>query len=283
MNQVSFFLYGLLLLFLFSSHQVVSQERYCTSSDGVKVCYNGYGQGDNLVVFVHGWSCDKSYWNKQVDFFKSDYHAVTIDLDGHGSSGLGRTDWNMPLFGDDVLAVLNQFDFDKAYLVGHSMGADVILEAGSKWRKNNIHLFLIDRFENTPTTWTGETFDNFLESFKEDFRSQTYQWVRNVMFIPDSDSTLVEWIANDMSQANKDVAISAFKNLFSTDYLPIIDELNERNVQMTIVNSSYKALLNEENLEKLGFDVVVIPKCGHFIMMEQPDEFNKMLKGLIEN
>ncbi len=213
----------IVLTYLFSCQTPDGKDQFCKSPDGVKICYTEYGTGDQLIVFVHGWSCDKTYWREQIDFFKDDFHIVTIDLGGHGNSGMNRTNWTMSAYGDDVNSVLKKMKFDKAYLVGHSMGSDVILEAANKWGQNNIKLFLVDRFNDTPTPWVGESFDNFLQPFKVDFVTATSQWIEQVMFVPETDPELIVWVTNDMSEANPDVALSAFENLFRNDYLPIIE------------------------------------------------------------
>jgi hypothetical protein len=46
--------------------------------------------------------------------------VVVVDLGGHGQSGLGRSDWNMQAFGDDVVAVVEEVGAQKVVLVGHA-------------------------------------------------------------------------------------------------------------------------------------------------------------------
>ncbi len=50
---------------------------------------------------------------------------------------------------------------------------------------------------------------------------------------------------------------------------------------MTIFNSDYHPL-NIDNLQKLGFKVVTMSGCGHIMMLEQPETFNNILRGMIE-
>ncbi len=78
-----------------------------TSADGVMIHYEVVGEGEPTLVFVHGWSCDRGYWKGQVDEFAKTYQVVTVDMGGHGESGLGREDWTLAAFGDDVAAVVN--------------------------------------------------------------------------------------------------------------------------------------------------------------------------------
>lgn len=257
-------------------------EKTAISSDGLEIAYTQYGNGGDLILFVHGWSCDQTYWQKQIDHFKDDYTVVTIDLGGHGRSGMDRENATISSFGDDVIAVMQLLNFEKTYLVGHSMGSDVCLDAGTKWDKKNIELILVDRFNNTPSPFVGEPFEKFIEPFNSNFKEYTYNWVKNVMFIPESDSTLIEWIAKDMSEAPPSIAIPAMTDICINDYIPYIDTLVERGIPMTIYNSDYQKN-NIKNLEKLGFDVIIMSNSGHFLMMEQPDEFNQTLMGLIQN
>ena len=186
--------YCLLMVFIFSCQDKEGSDLFCNSSDNLSICYSQYGGGKDLILFVHGWSCDKSYWENQLDYFSKNFHVVTLDLGGHGKSGNDRNEWTISSFGNDVNAVLSQYNFKKAYLVGHSMGSDVILDAASKWETNNIELILVDRFIDTPIPWIGESFEEFYKPFVENFKDYTYSWIKDVMFIPDSDTQLMEWI-----------------------------------------------------------------------------------------
>ena len=95
--------------------------------------YDVHGQGDRALVFVHCWSCDtRTYWQNQVDEFAKDFRVVTVDLGGHGQSGMNRKEWTMAAFGADVAAVVNKLDLKNIVLVGHSMGGPVCLEAARR-------------------------------------------------------------------------------------------------------------------------------------------------------
>jgi pimeloyl-ACP methyl ester carboxylesterase len=255
-------------------------EGFTKSSDGTEISYSYYGKGKELILFVHGWSCDKSYWDNQVEYFRKDYQVVTIDLGGHGKSGLGRKEWTMSSFGDDVISVLKEFKYETAYLVGHSMGANVIVEAGSKLNSNNIELLLVDRFKNDLRPMNEEKVDRFSKPFENDFANKCKEWVKGNLFINDSNPELIEWISNDMSQANPEVALSAFRYTLLHDIKPSINNLNERGISMTVINSDYKKT-NSENLLELGFKIEIMTNTGHFIMMETPDQFNEKVHELI--
>jgi len=71
------------------------------------------GEGEPALVFIHGWCCDRTYWEAQLPYFAQKYKVVTIDLAGHGESGLDRKAWTMKAFGEDVAAVVEKLGFYK--------------------------------------------------------------------------------------------------------------------------------------------------------------------------
>jgi len=83
------------------------------SADGVPIHFTMRGTGDTALVFVHCWSCDSSYWQAQMDYFAADYRVVAIDLAGHGQSGMGRKDYTISGFADDVERVIDSLDLKK--------------------------------------------------------------------------------------------------------------------------------------------------------------------------
>ena len=101
---------------------------FACSADDIPVAFEANGSGTPAIVFVHGWSCDRSYWEAQIEDFAWRHRVVAVDLTGHGASGVGRPAWTMPAYGNDVVAVLERLDVPDAVLIGHSMGGDVIVE-----------------------------------------------------------------------------------------------------------------------------------------------------------
>ena len=81
-------------------------ENTAVSADGVPISFQVKGSGAPALVFIHGWCCDRTYWDAQAAHFSKKHKVVAIDLAGHGGSGLGRKVWTMAAFGEDVVAVV---------------------------------------------------------------------------------------------------------------------------------------------------------------------------------
>ncbi|MBN2134968.1 MAG: hypothetical protein JW737_04510, partial [Acidobacteria bacterium] len=76
-----------LILFLLQVFSIIAigTEKSVEFQTG-KVVYDIEGDGANTLVFVHCWTCNKDFWNNQVEFFKSKFKVISIDLPGHGDS-----------------------------------------------------------------------------------------------------------------------------------------------------------------------------------------------------
>jgi pimeloyl-ACP methyl ester carboxylesterase len=139
------------------------------STDGTPICYEVHGAGAPALVFVHGWSCDRSYWSPQVRHFAVRHQVVAVDLAGHGESGVGRQAWTMPAFGEDVTAVVERLRLESVVMIGHSMGGDVIVEAALDLSRRVAGLVLVDVYSSFEDPSTHEEIQEFIVPFRQDF------------------------------------------------------------------------------------------------------------------
>ena len=79
-NRVSLSLIALSLALFSLFRCAPKQAQETLSVDNIIISYNVEGNGKPVLVFVHGWCCDKDYWKYQVAHFSNDYKVVTIDL-----------------------------------------------------------------------------------------------------------------------------------------------------------------------------------------------------------
>jgi len=249
------------------------------STDGVAVSYDVQGEGEPALVFVHGWSCDRSYWKFQTPYFAERYKVVTIDLAGHGESGLGREKWTMEAFGQDVMAVVEELDLDKVILIGHSMGGPVILEAARQMNERVIGVVGVDTFLNIEVEHPQEQIDNHLGRFRADFAASTERLVRNIL-LPDADPALVEWIIKDMSAGPPEVEIGAMEAYLNYDRKKAFGAVR---APIHCINSDMRAV-NVEAAQKYArsYKVKFMSGVGHFVMMENPEKFNMLLTEVVK-
>jgi pimeloyl-ACP methyl ester carboxylesterase len=95
------------------------------SIDGQRVFYTVSGTGAPALVFVHGWTCDVTFWRFQQEGLGKTFRILTVDLPGHGKSDKPEREYTAEHMARGVLAAMDAAKIDKAILVGHSMGVTV--------------------------------------------------------------------------------------------------------------------------------------------------------------
>ena len=251
------------------------------SSDGVLIHYQVCGEGRPALVFVHGWSCDGSYWDGQVGHFSKEYEVVTVDLAGHGESGLDRTEWTIEAFGRDVAAVVKQLELDEVILVGHSMGGDVIVEAVKELRGRVRALVFVDSFRNLRRLSEAQI-QQIVEPFRKDFEGATSRFVRR-LFAPMSDQALVDEVVKDMSSGHREVGLALLTALNRWRSENLVDGLEGAGVPIISISSDLRAIDVEAFEGRFeSFKFVIVSGVGHFLMMEDVEGFNEALGNAVK-
>jgi pimeloyl-ACP methyl ester carboxylesterase len=97
-----------------------------------ELVYDEFGSGDRVVILSPGLLFSrKMHGPLATTLARRGYRVVCIDLLGHGDSDRPSDMWHysMPLFGAQVLALMDHLELEKAVLGGTSLGANTTLEA----------------------------------------------------------------------------------------------------------------------------------------------------------
>jgi pimeloyl-ACP methyl ester carboxylesterase len=270
----------------------ISQTQYASSYDSVRIAYTDKGKGDIALVFVHGWSCDRTYWAAQVNAFARSYRVVTIDLAGHGESGSDRMWWSMEGFGEDIASVMDTLNLNNVVLVGHSAAGYSCLEAARLRPVRVIGLVGVDAYRFIAKGYFDRYFslreiERSAASMRHDFSGQMESLVRTRFFSPNAKAELVDWVAKDMASAPPSVAIPsgtyAF-TLYRRDYLKhALREVGAR-IPIFAINQFERGQIDPSVFQEHAprFTVTYIPEVGHFLMMEKPDVFNAELTRILK-
>lgn len=90
--------------------------------NGIKLAYDDRGAGDPTIVFVHGWTCNRSFLAPQAEHFAKRHRVVSVDLRGHGESDKPLGAYPITAYADDIAYLIDQLGLRKVVAVGHSMG-----------------------------------------------------------------------------------------------------------------------------------------------------------------
>jgi pimeloyl-ACP methyl ester carboxylesterase len=107
----------------------VPHDHQTTGADGTTIAWSRTGSGDP-VVLVHGITEAAASFEPVTQRLATSHEVITLDLRGHGESGLA-TDYGLGAMAGDVAAVIAAAGVERPHLVGHSLGGAVVTAAGS--------------------------------------------------------------------------------------------------------------------------------------------------------
>lgn len=249
---------------------------FVNSPDGVPIKYETKGSGEPALVFIHCWTCNRSFWDGQYDYFSKSHQVVRLDLAGHGESGLGRKNYSMSAFGGDVEAVVNKLGLKKVVLVGHSMGGPVAMEAEKRLGYRAEGVVGVDSFYTGFPYPTGSKIAEFVRPFSENFSAAAENMIRS-MFPPTSNKSMVESMVKHFRSGNPEVAANAMTEVFVWA---------ERDSAAAFKRTATKFRnINADPLSSgkpLHSSVVLVPRVGHFLAQENPAAFNQVLEEVLK-
>jgi pimeloyl-ACP methyl ester carboxylesterase len=101
---------------------------------GHRLVYDTYGEGDRVLVYLHGLLLDADL-NRALaaSLAERGHRVVLLDLLGHGRSDrpTRATDYRIDSYAEQVVALLDHLEVPRAVLGGVSLGANVSLMAAA--------------------------------------------------------------------------------------------------------------------------------------------------------
>jgi pimeloyl-ACP methyl ester carboxylesterase len=103
-----------------------------------------WGDGDRVVVAAHGITGNHLSWQGVARALGPDVSIVAPDLRGRGASTKLPAPFGMRAHAEDLLALLDHLELDRAVLAGHSMGAYIATTAATIDPDRWSHVVLVD-------------------------------------------------------------------------------------------------------------------------------------------
>ncbi|HVF53522.1 MAG TPA: alpha/beta hydrolase [Actinomycetota bacterium] len=153
-------------------------DDYVESFDSTEIAYSVHGTRGPWVVLVPGFVCSDTYWKYLLPELTKDHRVLVYDLRGHGRSGLPRSpgyrarhltpdDFAIPNHVLDLEAVMDAAGIERATLIGHSMGGQVIMEAYRMIPERIASLVMLTApFESPLRTFYGRDFSSFFHKLR---------------------------------------------------------------------------------------------------------------------
>jgi len=263
---------------------------YAITPDKVRLYYEEVGQG-TPILFVHEFASDYRGWEPQLREFGKRYRCITYSARGYAPSDVptDKAAYSYKHVMHDCVALLDHLKIDKAHLVGLSMGGYTSLQvalnypgrvrsmtlagtgSGSeRWYTDEFHKHsraIADQYNREGSTAVADTYGvgpsrlpfaikdprGFAE-FKRQLAEHNAQGAANTSRGFQGGRPSLYDFANEIKK-------------LATPALIIVGDEDDRCIEPSLF---LKASIPASGL-------VVFPKSGHVVNLEEPDLFNRVL------
>lgn len=255
-------------------------ERRFARLGGTRVHYRSFGKGSEAVVFVHGWTCDWTFWRAQIPAFSKTTRVLAVDLPGHGESGRpeDKSAYTMDSFARAVEAAMRDVKVRRAVLVGHSMGTPVVRQFYRLFPEKTLGLVFVDGSLWPPAPRAAT--ESFLAPMRADFKRAVTPMVEG-MTRPMLSAELREQVRAKMLATPPHVALAAMEGMM--DEALYKEDPVKVPALAVLARSPFWPADTEQRLRRLApdLDFRMWEGVSHFLMMDRPEEFNRELSDFL--
>jgi pimeloyl-ACP methyl ester carboxylesterase len=248
---------------------------------GIKLAYEDQGAGKPAFVFVHGWTCNRSFFSPQAEYFSRRHRVVSVDLRGHGESDKPQGPYHHSLYAEDIAHIIEHLELGKIVAVGHSMGGSVVLQLAASYPD---HVAAIVMMDPDPFVFPSELragIEAVAKAIEAGNQEPRRELITTQMFLPTSDRKLVEFVVEAMMAAPNHVAAGALRGILNFDGKAVAEQCKVPALHLATTDPSNPPHLMSQWLPHVinGWTV----GAGHFFQLEVPDQVNAMIEGFMRH
>jgi pimeloyl-ACP methyl ester carboxylesterase len=229
------------------------------------------------VVLVHSLAGNIDQWSGQLAHLRKTRHAVALDLRGHGRSGQPADgDFAMASLAADVGAVADALGLDRFALVGHSLGAGVALTYAGAHAARVERLLLADAIGDG-TQIPASEMEPFLAALDSPNYAATIEeyWAS----ISGSDPAVRERLLRDLRATPRGTVVAAMRAVAAFDPKPALARWQGPTLAVIGERNNYPFSLHRIGR---GLPHTRMEGTGHWLQLDRPAEFNRILDGFLE-
>jgi len=252
-------------------------------SNGNTIHYfvSGNAEGET-IVFLHPAFGDHKCFDKQIDYFSPNYRVITIDMLGHGLTGVGKSKDKITATAVHIAEILKTENRDNTHIVGVSLGSLLAQDFALKYPEKVLSLTALGGY-------------NINKEQKEIAKSQgkeIFKWLFKMIFSMDA---FRKYTAN-VSAVNETEQIRFYESAkhFTRKSFTVMSGLDklianrdvQRNYPLLILSGEKDNELalktaKQWHEEEQNSQMFIIENAGHCANMDNAESFNNVLMNFL--
>jgi pimeloyl-ACP methyl ester carboxylesterase len=248
--------------------------------EAIRLHYVDDGQGDPPIVFIHGWCCDHTFFQPQLDHFRRGHRALAMDLRGCGQSDKPEHGYDIPTLADDVAALCRAAGIDNAVIAGHSLGGMMAVDLAARHPALVRAAVAVDPGPLAITPESRALFEAFIAALEgPDSDRARRDYIRD-MFLPDADADLRTRITETMCAVPAPIAIDVLRGIVTWNGLGALRLMSR---PLLVILAGTGGGNDPARLLSLrpGITFGVTVGAGHFNLLEVPEQVNSMIERFV--
>jgi pimeloyl-ACP methyl ester carboxylesterase len=234
------------------------------------------GKGGLPVVFVHSLAGNTRQWQRQLEHVRRDRRAVAFDLRGHGRSEAaadGR--YSVSDMASDIAAVVDSLSLKRFVLVGHSMGAGAALVYAGDYPDRVAGLLLVDPIGDGKQI-PAEAKAGFLQGLESNYDSASQGYWKQ---IAGDNPVISRRLLADLRATPRETVVPVLRSVMEFDPDPALARYRGPKLAVVTPNNDQAFSLHRSGE---GFPRRVVTGTGHWIQLDKPEEFNRIMDEFLQ-
>jgi pimeloyl-ACP methyl ester carboxylesterase len=240
--------------------------------NNLEINYKIAGSGPAILI-LHGWGGSSDSWMKVQEILASQgYQVIVPDFPGFGKSKTPPIPWGIKDYTDFVLDLVNYFELENFFLLGHSFGGRIAIKFAIKHPEKLAGLILVSAAGIKPKKSFYQNFISFFAKIGNLFSFLPfYSFFRKIFYkflVRKSDYLMTEGVLKE-----------TFLKIIKEDLTPYLSKISLPTLIIWGKKDKVTPLSNAYLMEKeiRNSRLEVLPGIGHKVNLEAPEKLSEII------
>jgi pimeloyl-ACP methyl ester carboxylesterase len=229
------------------------------------------------VIFLHALAGNSSHWRAQLDHLRRNRRAIAADLRGHGRSRPPKDgDYTIESLAKDVDVIASYLGIKRFILCGHSLGGTVAIAYAGRSPERVAGLLLADPSGDARMV-PEEQMHKFISALESDSYPEVIEDYYGQLLVG-SRPPVREKVLQDLRSTPREAVVGMFRA--SAMYNPFPALQGYQGPKLSVITHLNEAPFSLHRIDT-GLPYIRMAGTGHWLQMDRPDEFNRILDDFL--